>query len=518
MKRLLPILLGIAILNGKATAQDNLPYGYYIDALRFSQTYTGGTAMNLALGGANTALGAELTSISGNPAGLGLYNRSEFAFTPGFTFAENKTSVNGFNTRNQNNYWHLGNIGIVLNKTKDEIGGWLGGSFGFSVNKVNDFNAEYRYNLVNDQNSLVDYFIESANGLPASQMPNPEDATDLTTLAYHTYLIGPLEVFDTTLPDDEYFSDVTSSSMRPVVNQQETIKTSGSQYQWSLSYGGNLADVLYIGFGVGVVNLNYTAEKFYEENNYDYSADDPTYDPINSIQANETLKINGTGVNATFGLILRPVSFIRLGASITSPTVYNINDRYNTSLAADWNNFFYGDLIGGDTTLNYLEARSAEVLSRYSITTPFRASGGVAVFLGKLGFVTVDVEYLDYRKIYLEGEDFSLDADNEFMAANFSEALNIKSGVEIRMDDLRLRAGYAIDNVPLTANWDYKSPNHRISAGAGLHFENFFADFTVINSMNKSYYKPYALVDGGEPEVEFKKNYWNALLTLGFKF
>ena len=84
MKKLMTILLAVAILNGKATAQDNVPYGYYIDALRFSQTYAGGTAMNLALGGANTALGAELTSISGNPAGLGLYNRSEFAFTPGF--------------------------------------------------------------------------------------------------------------------------------------------------------------------------------------------------------------------------------------------------------------------------------------------------------------------------------------------------------------------------------------------------------------------------------------------------
>lgn len=510
-------MLVIAILNGKATAQDNLPYGYYIDALRFSQTYSGGTAMSMALGGANTALGAELTSISGNPAGLGLYNRSEFAFTPSFTFAENKSSVNGYDQKHQNTYWHLDNIGVVLNKTKGEIGGWLGGSFGFSVNKINDFNAEYKYGLVNTQNSLADYFIESANGLPASQFPGPADATDLTTLAYHTYLIGPLEVIDTTLANDEYFSDVTSF-LRPSVNQQETVKTSGNQYQWSIAYGGNLADVLYIGFGVGVVNLKYTAEKFYEENNFDYSAEDPAYDPISSVKADETLSIEGTGVNATFGLILRPVSFVRLGASITTPTVYNITDRYNAGLSADWNDFFYGDLIGGDTTLNYLEARSAEVLSRYKLTTPFRATAGAAVFFGKLGFVTVDVEYLDYRNIWLEGEDFSLDADNDFMMANFSEALNIKSGAEIRLDDIRFRAGYAIDNVPLTADWDYKSPNHRISAGAGLHFENFFSDLTVINTQNKSTYSPYALVDGSEPVVEFKKNYWNAMLTLGFKF
>lgn len=504
-------------MNGKATAQENLPYGYYIDALRFSQTYPGGTAMNIALGGANVALGAELTSITGNPAGLGLYNRSEIAITPGFTFAEYKTSVNGNDTRNQDTYGHLGNIGFVINNTKNEVGGWLGGSFGFSVNKINDFNAEYKYSLVNDQNSLVDYFIESANGLPAWQMDDLVNAVDLTTLAYHTYLIGPLEVLDTSLPDDQYFSDITSFA-RPTVQQSETVRTSGNQYQWNLSYGGNLADVLYIGFGVGVVSLDYRAEKFYEETMFDYSAEDPTYDPINFIYADEELRIEGTGVNATAGIILRPVSFIRLGASITTPTVYNLTDRYNAGLAADWNNFFYGDLVGGDTTLNYVEARGAEALSRYSLTTPFKASGGAAVFFGKLGFVTVDVEYLDYRNIWLQGDDFLLDADNDFILANFSEALNIRSGAEMRLDDLRLRAGYAIDNVPLTADWDYKSPNHRISVGAGLHFENFFTDLTVLNGFTKSTYRPYSLADGSAPQVEFRNNRWSTLLTLGYKF
>lgn len=517
MKRLTTVLLLAAILNGKATAQDNSPYGYYIDALRFSQTYPGGTAMNIALGGANVALGAELTSITGNPAGLGLYNRSEIAITPGFTFADFRTSVNGNDTKNQETYGHLNNIGFVINNTKKESGGWLGGSFGFSVNKINDFNAEYKYSLVNNQNSLVDYFIESANGIPTWQLDDLENAVDLTTLSYYTYLIGPLEVLNTDLPDDQYFSDVTSF-IRPSVQQSETVRTSGNQYQWNLSYGGNLDDVFYIGFGVGVVSLNYKAEKFYEESEFDYSAVDPAYNPINSVSAEEELTIEGAGVNASVGIILRPVSFIRLGASLTTPTVYNLTDRYSASLAADWNDFFYEDLIGGDTTLNYIEAQGAEALSRYSLTTPLKISGGAAVFFGKLGFVTVDVEYLDYRNIWLEGEDFSLDADNDFMAAYFSEALNIRSGAELRMDDLRLRAGYAIDNVPLTADWDYKSPNHRISAGAGFHFENFFSDLTVVNSINKSSYRPYSLADGSEPIVEFRKNNWSALLTLGYKF
>ncbi len=517
MKRLFTVLLGIAILSGEATAQENGPYGYYIDALRFSKTYSGGTARNIALGGANTALGAEMTAVSGNPAGLGFYNRSEFSFTPGVTFANNNSFVNGEKNRNQDIYGHLDNIGVVISNTKQEVGGWLGGSFGFSVNKINDFRGEFRYGLSNSTNSVVDHYIESANGFSAGNFPSLDQATDLTTLAYYTYLIGPLDVLDTSLPDDEYFSDITSF-MQPTINQEAIFNTYGSQYQWSLSYGGNLADILYVGFGVGIVSLNYTAERVLTESNFDYSADDPTYDPIQSIQVQDELIITGNGLNATFGLILRPVSFIRLGASITTPTVYNLDDRYNGSMVADWNNFFYGDLIGGDTTLNYLEANTAEVISQYKLSTPFKASFGAAVFLGKLGFITADVEYLDYRTTWLESDDFSMDPENDFMAANFTEALNIKTGVEIRLDAIRLRAGYAIDQVPLTADWSYQSSNHRISAGAGLHIHNFFADLTVLNTLNKTSYSPYSLADGSEATAELKKNNYSAFLTLGVKF
>jgi hypothetical protein len=285
-----------------------------------------------------------------------------------------------------------------------------------------------------------------------------------------------------------------------------------------LAYGGNLADVLYVGLGMGVVSLNYSAEKIYTESNFDYSADDPAYNPINQIDLNEALNIRGTGFNGTFGLILRPVSFIRLGASITTPTVYQITDSYQASLAADWNDFFYGDLIGGDTTLNYMEASTAELITQYKLSAPFKASFGAAIFLGKLGFITADLEYLDYSSTWLQGEDFSLDNDNTYIQNNYTEALNIKIGAEMRLDDLRFRGGYALDQVPVTADLNYNSSNHRISLGAGLHIENFFADFTVVNSFVKGDYKPYVLADGSEPRVELSKNNYSGFLTLGFKF
>lgn len=44
---------------------------YSADALKFSQFQTGSTSRIKAIGNAGTAIGGDLSNISGNPAGLG---------------------------------------------------------------------------------------------------------------------------------------------------------------------------------------------------------------------------------------------------------------------------------------------------------------------------------------------------------------------------------------------------------------------------------------------------------------
>ena len=52
------------------------------DALRYSSTFLTGTARYTGLGGAYGAVGADFTSLSSNPAGIGLYKKSDFSITP----------------------------------------------------------------------------------------------------------------------------------------------------------------------------------------------------------------------------------------------------------------------------------------------------------------------------------------------------------------------------------------------------------------------------------------------------
>ena len=56
------------------------------DALRFSQFNYGGTARFMSMGGAFGALGGDFSSLAINPAGIGIYRRSEFSFTPMVTY------------------------------------------------------------------------------------------------------------------------------------------------------------------------------------------------------------------------------------------------------------------------------------------------------------------------------------------------------------------------------------------------------------------------------------------------
>ena len=72
---------------------------YAENALRFSQTFIGGSARMRGLGGAQTSLGGDISAASGNPAGLGFYNRSEFSISPSLRFANATSTFLGNTTK-----------------------------------------------------------------------------------------------------------------------------------------------------------------------------------------------------------------------------------------------------------------------------------------------------------------------------------------------------------------------------------------------------------------------------------
>ena len=93
--RLFKLIALIMILSSNINAQG------FDDIARYSQVGTPGTAYASGMGGAVGAVGADFSSASVNPAGIGLYRKSEFAGSLAIFNYSNKASYYGTQTRDR---------------------------------------------------------------------------------------------------------------------------------------------------------------------------------------------------------------------------------------------------------------------------------------------------------------------------------------------------------------------------------------------------------------------------------
>ncbi|MBE3085421.1 MAG: UPF0164 family protein, partial [Bacteroidetes bacterium] len=74
------------------------------DALRYSQVFYGGTARFMSMGGAFTALGGDMSSLSQNPAGIGVFRSSELTISPQLFHIKSSAGFNGITSDNLYNF------------------------------------------------------------------------------------------------------------------------------------------------------------------------------------------------------------------------------------------------------------------------------------------------------------------------------------------------------------------------------------------------------------------------------
>ncbi|GIV43540.1 MAG: hypothetical protein KatS3mg035_0663 [Bacteroidia bacterium] len=147
------------------------------DAFRYSFTGITGTSRFTSMGGAFGALGGDASVSSYNPAGIGVYRRSEITFTPSF-FYQNVTS----NFKNQvaedfKYNFNIGNFGYIgkidhYNTTGE---GWISSSFGITYNRINNFHSNVLIEGKNSQSSLLDVWYNQAAKINGKQNPSSLD-------------------------------------------------------------------------------------------------------------------------------------------------------------------------------------------------------------------------------------------------------------------------------------------------------------------------------------------------------
>lgn len=513
-----------------AIAQDNPiaqgAFGYYTDANRFAQTIPtmGANARIQGIGGAATAIGGDISSASVNPAGLGYLQRSEITFSPSFSLLGSDATYNqgGQSTLTEDaklnfNFAQLGGAFVLPSNNSS---GYKGGAFSISYSRLNSFHRRTSYEGTNSQNSIIDYFLNQADGISWNSILPSNGSTDLLALAYDAYLINPDYDFDNGT-QDTYYSIVP---IAPTL-QRETIEYSGSQSQWNFSYGGNYNDKLFFGAGLGIQSFRYEEVKHYEEIVTGQPIDPNQEKALDNLVVNENLSISGTGVNLTAGVIYRPIYPIRLGASITTPTYFSVNDRYNASLSALYNNFYFGnDEFGDPIVLNDTgEISTLDVESTYNLTTPLRASLGAAFFVGKYGFISADVDFINYEssKLLSPPTEFSFTADNQTIQNLYASTMNYRLGAELRLNTFYLRGGIGLYGNTVKEEFrreDEQAFQTRISGGLGVHKKAFYVDLAVVQQNNNNTYTPYNLPDGSNPSIGIQNSTTNIVATVGFHF
>lgn len=516
--------LGILFLliNSVVCYSQQGPFGYYRDALLFGQSnkLIGSTARIQGIGGAQVALGGDLSSIAGNPAGLGMFNRSVFAFTPSLNFTTTDSQYGipdqefqGRSSDSFNNNFNLANIGTVINFSKGDYSKdkFKGGSLGISLSRIANFNRQLTYRGVNEYSSIIDSFISGA-GQTVS-----DDLLGFEAGAYEQYLINP--TFDTEGNVTGYDSFLLSFPQ-----QSESIEESGSAYQMNISWGGNYDDRFYFGGGMGVQLLNYSQRRLYDEFDFvefDNDGNDSPDPFINSISLADDVETRGAGVNFNLGAIVRPIPFLLIGVNYVSPTFLSFDEESFFDLSADWvagTTITETDEDGVEfqTDISTIEPfRSDIFVNEYNLRSPGRISTGATLFVGKGGFLTGDVEFVNYSSASLKSNDFIPDEDNDLIESNYRSVMNIRVGGEYRFDHFRLRAGYSVLPSPYQ-NSDLQQMSS-LSFGFGYRTRDYYLDFAVVNSERVELYSPYE-VSIDQPVVTTDVSNTAATVTFGLTF
>lgn len=476
MKRIIIVIGLIVIFISVIHAQNET------DALRYSQVNYGGTARATAMGDAFGVLGGDFSSLSINPAGIGIYKSKEISITLGNYFVKMKSEYNKNETDDFKYNFNLNSAGAVFSFVPKKESVCKAIQIGFGFNRLNNFNYNGYFEGENYLNSIVDDFLSKAEGT----VPNDLYEFD-AKLAFNTFLI------DTAGSLIHYVSPIFMGGTL----QSKSISVSGSSNEMVITLGGNFNDKLYIGGTVGFPFVKYTETSSYEET--DMSDSIPEF---KKMTFNQFLNTQGTGFNFKFGIIYRPADWVRIGASIHTPTFYSMKDKWSSDITA------YYD----DGTKYYSESPNG--VFDYQLNSPFRANGGFAFVISKYALISAEYEYVDYRNARLRSSTVRFTQENRAIHDLYTIQSNVRAGFEVKPTQmLSIRGGYAYNSSPYKSNIN-DGVRHTFSGGLGLRFDKFFVDLAYSYIMSKEKYYLYSSVPypvnnsiGGN----------NVLLTFGMK-
>ena len=375
---------------------------YASDIFRYSEINQTGSARFQSIGGNHAALGGDASTISGNPAGLGFYNRSEFSISPSISNFNTKSTYLDQITSGGKSNFNLAQASLVITSQPSFQRKWKRTSMGVSFSRQQSFQNAFNYRGTNNRSSYVDKVKEDADAVGwTNKQYDDEYNTNGNVYNYLDEAYFGLQMIYPTKYDavnKVYGPPYSRDNLNNATRQIGNFDSKGANTQWSVSYGGNYNDKLYLGGSIGFTGTRYSFADTLQE----------TY--VNgTIFRGSTVRndftVRGSGVNLTFGIIYKVSPVVQFGGSITSPTWAKITkETFNQNVFADYIAGSIKDDQGRD--VGPAETNVALVPNdfQYSSTGPLRGSAGATFFLGTKGFLTGTLEYVGYGGNACENE------------------------------------------------------------------------------------------------------------------
>ena len=490
-----------------------------------------GTARYVGMGGAMEALGADISTISSNPAGIGLFRKSQITLTAGViaqTDAENYTEYNDARITFNGKKSHptFDQVGIVWSP-KNKGTNWL--NLAFNYHKSADFGQ-----ILNAAGALKNV---SLNKITAAK--NFKEYAGWTSqdanLGGYKDNSGNYQPGLFTVPTDGGLAYAEANKYLFGQYQHGYIGT----YDFNIS--GSLNNQVWLGLTVGLHDVHYNSNSLYSEDFVDG----------NIMDSFEQLKITGTGFDVKAGVIFRPVkdSPFRIGAYFNSPIFYDLTVSGDNDITISGNNdpATYEEKDGSQQPCYVKGSRGQSIDYDFRLNTPWKVGASLGHTIGNYLALGATYEYAWYDHMdnrvkdggyydsywgdYYESSS-SDEAMNHDTQLNLQGVSTLKLGAEIKpVDMLSIRLGYNYvspmykDNAGTAyatssdfTNW--KATN-RFTVGVGFNYQKLSIDVAYQYSTQKGDFYPFeSFEDMGcsvnATKVDNKRH--QLLMTVGYKF
>ncbi|CDD33943.1 putative uncharacterized protein [Bacteroides sp. CAG:714] len=430
------------------------------DAARFSGSELNGTARFVGMGGAMSALGADISVIGTNPAGIGLFRSHDLSLSFGFNKNVTNSNLGGTEVKDERTRASFDQLGFVYSTKIGNKTDLRYFNIGFNYHKMANFNRQFssRGNL--NGSSLSWQMQDMMLGTGAYQNQASYDAlldaeNPYTSSAYYgTPFLGSMGV-RTGLVDDVTGNDGSFGMMgwNGASGDYYSREEGGiNAYDFNLSF--NVQDRFYFGATLGVYDVNYSRYSSYYETVLDDKGNDN-----GSFQLNNWFTTEGAGLDLKLGVIVRPMEYspFRIGFAVHTPIWYSLNDRYTATLGTDILAFpeKYTE------NLSDYYAPDASYLLEYQLATPWKFNVSMGTTFSNVLAVDAEYEFANYAKArYKDAGGYDLAAANGAVDKYLKNVHTFRIGMEAKFTpQFSFRAGYNYVTSPIADNSARYVPN-----------------------------------------------------------